>query len=118
LEKPTNDGNWAKTVVVPFATAVARPLFMPTLTTLESEEYQTTSAPAPVTAPTESRLTAVKRTVSPIAVRVAVVGLISRLAKYGPVESPKTQPIGRRRKPIMSGNAERRFILAAYGLGV
>lgn len=39
-------------VVVPFATAVARPLFMPTLTTSGSEEYQTTLAPAPVTAPT------------------------------------------------------------------
>ena len=82
LKRPL--GMTARTIVVPFPTAVARTWDLPwtyscsTVATWLSDDQ---AIAAGFTVPSEFRLTAVKRTVSPIAVRVAVVGLTSRLAR-------------------------------------
>ena len=98
---PRSDGLPAEIMVIPFATAVARPLDSPTVATCGSEDDQT-NPPLTIAFPFKSRPTAVNWTVPPITAKVVVAGLTSTLASFGPVESP--QPIGRRSRPIMNGS--------------
>ena len=64
--------------MLPFATAVARPLDSPTVATCGSEDDQT-NPPLTIAFPFKSRPTAVNWTVPPIAVRVTVAGLTTTL---------------------------------------
>ena len=92
--------------MLPFATAVARPLDSLTVATCGLEDDQM-NPPLMIAFPFKSRPMAVNWTVPPITAKVVVAGLTSTLASFGPVESP--QPIGRRSEPIMNGST-RRFI--------